>query len=76
MSSRVSRPHVRLSSSRTLKRSRPEAVGLELDHVAVLKGAQAAVVGAGRENVAGLERMDRADPLDAARDLVRHVVWC
>src|SRR5262249_13800002 len=51
-----------------------EPFGLELDHVTVLEGVEAAVVGAGRQYVAGLEGVDRADPLDAARDLVRHVV--
>src|SRR5262245_54860440 len=49
------------------------ALDLELDPVAVLERGQAAVVGTGREHVAGLERVDRADPLDAARDVVRHV---
>src|SRR5262249_50154651 len=51
-----------------------EAFGLELDHVAVHERAQAAMVGAGREDVAGFHRVDRAHPLDTARDLVRHVV--
>src|SRR6185295_11960285 len=50
-----------------------EPLDFELDHVAVLESAQAAVVGAGGENVAGLQRVDRRDPLDAARDLVGHV---
>ena len=31
------------------------------------------MIGAGRQHVAGLERVDGADPLDAARDLVGHV---
>ena len=51
-----------------------EPFDFQLDHVAVHERVQAAVIGAGRQNVAGLQRMDRADPLDAARDLVRHVV--
>src|SRR5581483_1530321 len=50
-----------------------ERLGFELDRVAVLKRIQAAVVGAAGEHVAGLERMDRAHPLDAARNFVRHV---
>src|SRR5262249_14668774 len=50
-----------------------QAVALELDPIAVLEAAQATVIGAGRQDVAGLERVDRRDPLDAARDLVRHV---
>ena len=31
------------------------------------------MIGTAREHVARLERMDRADPFDAARDIVRHV---
>src|SRR5438445_9814933 len=50
-----------------------ELLGLDLDPIAVLETAQAAMVGAGRDDVAGLERVDRGDPYDAARDLVRHV---
>src|SRR5215471_11316420 len=45
-----------------------EAFGLELDDVAVLEGAQAAVVGSGRHHVAGLEGVNGAHPFDAARD--------
>src|SRR5256885_13106613 len=44
--------------------------GLDLDPVAVLESAEAAMVRAGRDDVAGVERVDRRDPLDAARDLV------
>ena len=72
-SSRVSRDHVRLRSSRMLKWSVPEAFGLELDAVAVLEAGEAAVVGPGGEDVARLERVDARHPLDAARDLVGHV---
>src|SRR5437899_2388877 len=50
-----------------------QALRLELDRVPILEGAKPAVVGAQREYVAWLQRVDRADPLDAARDLVRHV---
>src|SRR5438105_6878070 len=50
-----------------------ELLGLDLDPITVLEAAQAAMVGAGRNDVAGLERVDRGDPLDAARDLVGHV---
>ncbi len=32
------------------------------------------MVGAGRQDVARRQRMDRADPLDAARNVVRHIV--
>src|SRR4029077_13211213 len=52
----------------------PQPVDLELDAVAVLEGREPAVIGAGGEDVTRLQRMDRRDPLDAARDLVRHVV--
>src|SRR5262249_1968114 len=50
-----------------------EPLGLDLDAVAVLEAAEPAVVGAGRDDVAGIERVDRGHPLDAARDLVGHV---
>src|SRR5258706_1304746 len=50
-----------------------ESLGLELDPVAVLEAAEAAMVGSRRQNVPRLEGMDRTHPLDAARDLVRHV---
>src|SRR5947199_3819299 len=46
---------------------------LQLDQVPVLEGAEAAVVGARRQDVARLQGMDGADPLDAPRDLVGHV---
>ena len=36
-----------------------QALGLELDLVAVLERVQAAMVGAGGEDVAGLQRVDR-----------------
>src|SRR5262249_34104406 len=51
-----------------------EALALQLDGVAVLEAAEPAMVGAGGEDVAGLQRVDRRHPLDAARDLVGHVV--
>src|SRR5207244_10008399 len=50
-----------------------QALGLDLDPIAVLEAAQPAVIRAGRDQVAGLERVDRGDPLDAARNLVGHV---
>src|SRR5262249_13755559 len=50
-----------------------QAVRLQLDLVAVLEGAEPPVVGAGGEDVAGLERVDGGDPLDAPGNLVRHV---
>src|SRR5262249_5572235 len=50
-----------------------QALGLHLDRIAVLVRAETTVVGAGGENVTGLERVDRGDPLDASRDLVGHV---
>ena len=51
-----------------------QACAFELDRVAVHERVQAAMVGAGGEDVARLQRVDGGDPLDAARDLVRHVV--
>src|SRR5215470_20000137 len=50
-----------------------EAVDLELDPIAVLECMQPAVIGAARQDVAGLERVQCACPLDASRDLVCHV---
>src|ERR1700720_4810285 len=49
----------------------PEPVDFELDLVAVLEGVEAAVVGAGGDDIARLQGVDRGKPLDAARDLVR-----
>src|SRR5262249_44236161 len=51
----------------------PQPLRLQLDEVAVLEAAEPAVVGPRGEHVAGLQRVDGGDPLDAARDLVRHV---
>src|SRR5205823_4306451 len=51
-----------------------DSLGLDLDLVAVHKRVQAAMVGAGGQDVARLQRVDRRDPLDAPRDVVRHVV--
>src|SRR6266850_2103851 len=50
-----------------------ERLSFELDQVAVLKWIQTAVIRAAGEDVARFERMDRAHPFDAARNLVRHV---
>src|SRR5205807_4369528 len=50
-----------------------EPIGLDLDAIAVLEAAEPAMVRAGRDDVAGVEGVDRGDPLDAARDLVGHV---
>src|SRR5579863_70229 len=47
----------------------PQALRFQLDRVAVLEGAEAAVVRPAGEDVARLERVDRAHPFDAARDL-------
>src|SRR5262245_16904423 len=51
-----------------------QPLDLELDAVAVLERVQAAMIGAGRQHITGLQGVDRADELDAARDLVGHVV--
>src|SRR5688572_4554004 len=50
-----------------------ESLGLDLDFVSVLESVQAAMVGAGGEDVARFHGMYRAHPFDAARDLVRHI---
>lgn len=44
-----------------------EALDFQLHHVAVHERIEAAVVGAGCDDVAGIEVVDRRDPLDAAR---------
>src|SRR5262245_63531921 len=41
-----------------------EPLGLQLDAVAVLEAAQPTMVGAGGQDVAGLQGVDRRDPLD------------
>src|SRR5580765_5431393 len=51
----------------------PEPLGLDLDAIPVLESAEPAMIRAGRDDVTGVERVDRGDPLDAARDLVGHV---
>jgi glucoamylase len=51
-----------------------QAFGLDLDLVAILEGIEAAMIGTGGENIARLQRVDRADELDAARNLMPHVV--
>src|SRR5665213_355292 len=50
------------------------AFDLELHMVPVHEWVQSAVIGAGGEQVARLERVHGGDELNAARDLVRHVV--
>src|SRR3546814_4939919 len=58
----------------TLFRSQsPDAAAVQFDHVAVLDAAESAMVGAHRQHVAGLQRVNAAHPLDAAGDVVRHV---
>src|SRR3989475_10413864 len=46
---------------------------LQLDQIPVVEGAEATVVGARGYDIASLERVNEADPLDAPRNLVRHV---
>ena len=50
-----------------------QRLGFKLDQVPILEWVQAAMIGSQRQHVAGLQRVDRADPFDAARDFVRHV---
>src|SRR5688572_25167136 len=51
----------------------PQALGFELDEIAVLQGAQPAVIRSGGEHVARLQRMYGRYPLDAPRDIVCHI---
>src|SRR5262245_20373539 len=51
-----------------------QPLGLDLDLVAVHERVETAMVGAGGQDVAGFEGVNRGDPLDAAGDLVGHVV--
>ena len=53
---------------------RAAAFAGQLHLVAVHKRIKSSMIGAGCENVAGLQRVDRRDPFDTARNLVRHVV--
>src|SRR5919108_3151904 len=48
-------------------------LGFELDQVAVLERIQSTMIGSQREHITWFQRMDRADPLDTARDFVCHV---
>src|SRR5688572_28732962 len=45
----------------------------DFDDVTVHECAKSAMVGSRPEDVPGFDRMDRAHPFDAARNLVRHV---
>src|SRR3546814_8342859 len=48
----------------TLFRSQsPDAAAVQFDHVAVLDAAESAMVGAHRQHVAGLQRVNAAHPL-------------
>ena len=51
-----------------------QTFALELNLIAVHEWVQTAVIGAGGQHIARLQSMDRAHPLDATRNLVRHVV--
>src|SRR6516164_3666301 len=53
---------------------RAAALTGELDVVAVHERIEPSMVGAGCENVAGVQRVNRGDPFNAARNLMRHVV--
>ena len=50
-----------------------DALDVELDLIAIHKRVEPAVIGAGGDDVARLQGVDRGQPFDAARDLVRHV---
>src|SRR5262249_16472595 len=51
-----------------VNRKPSELIDFELDTVPILGSVQSTVVRAARQNVAGFQRMQRACPLDAARD--------
>src|SRR5262245_39583591 len=53
---------------------RAAALTGELDVVAVHERIEPSMVGACCENVAGVQRVNRGDPFNAARNLMRHVV--
>src|SRR5262249_59708886 len=53
---------------------RAAALTGELDIVAVHERIKPSMVGTGCENVAGVQRVNRGDPFNAARNLMRHVV--
>jgi len=53
---------------------RAAAFAGELDLVTIHERVEPAVISPSRQNIARLERMDGRYPLDAARNLVRHVV--
>src|SRR5690349_6501014 len=47
--------------------------GFELDQIAVLERIQTAMIGSTGEHITRLERVNRADPLDTARNFMRHI---
>src|SRR5262249_15111866 len=53
---------------------RAAALTGERDVVAVHKRIEPSMVGTGCENVAGVQRVNRGDPFNATRNLMRHVV--
>jgi len=53
---------------------RAAALTGELDVVAVHERIEPSMVRAGRENIAGVQRVNRGDPFNAARNLMRHVI--
>src|SRR5262245_56472885 len=53
---------------------RAAALTGELDVVAVHERIEPSMIGAGCENVAGVQRVNRGDPFNAARNLMRHVI--
>src|SRR5262249_49177802 len=53
---------------------RAAALTGELDVVSVHERIEPSMVGAGCENVAGVQRVNRGAPFNAARNLMRHVI--
>ena len=56
-----------------LKVQPAQRLGFDLDEVTVLERVEAAVIGSQRQDITRLKRMDRANPFDAAGNLMRHV---
>src|SRR6202051_4120286 len=51
-----------------------EPFGFQLDRIAVHEWIETPVIGAGGDDVAGVQRMDARQPGDARADLVAHIV--
>lgn len=52
----------------------PEPFSLDLDRIPIHEWIEPAVIGPSRQDISGLESMNRGDPLDTARNLVSHII--